>query len=215
MATPRTILVRWARHGQNAANLSRQFSHRRLDLDLTTLGREQADRLAKQLASRLGGAIESPALFASPLRRAQQTAEIVARRLGADIETIDGLRELNVGDLDGRSDHAAWQIYESVLEGWRRGQHERRFPGGEDWHELCRRLAASLRHVAEGAGERPAVIIAHGANLRAALPGLAGVEDPGTDLDTGQFADLELTRTPTATQVRLLAWRRVDEAGTR
>jgi Histidine phosphatase superfamily (branch 1) len=75
-----------------------------------------------------------PALFASPLRRAQQTAEIVAGRLGGDVKTLDDLREVNVGDLDGRSDPEAWEIYESVLDDWRRGDHDRRFPGGEDRH---------------------------------------------------------------------------------
>ncbi len=40
------MLVIWARHGQNQANLTRQFSHRRLDSDLTVVGREQAEALA-------------------------------------------------------------------------------------------------------------------------------------------------------------------------
>ena len=120
------MLVIWARHGQNQANLTRQFSHRRLDSDLTVVGREQAEALAGLLARRLDHTTAtSPALFASPLRRAQQTAEIVARRLDGDVETIDALREVDIGELDGR-----------------------RFPGGEDLHDLCTRLATALERVA-------------------------------------------------------------------
>jgi len=201
-------LVLWARHGENEANLSRQFSYRRLDLDLTTVGRAQAGQLAGALDERLRELSRPPALFASPLRRAQQTAEIVAGRLGGDVETLDDLREVNVGDLDGRSDPEAWKIYESVLDDWRRGDHDRRFPGGEDRHKLCARLAAALCHIATQARSRPAVAVAHGANLRAALPGLARVQDPGVDLGTGQFADLEVGVGAAADgNVRLLRWR--------
>jgi hypothetical protein len=55
---------------------------------------------------------------------------------------------------------------------------------------------------------RPAVAVAHGANLRAALFGLAGGEDPGVDLGTGQFAVLEVgVATAADRNVRLLEWR--------
>jgi broad specificity phosphatase PhoE len=202
-----SMLVLWARHGQNHANLTGQFSHRRLDLDLTARGREQAEGLAAAFAARLSEAHELPVLFSSPLRRALQTAEIVATRLGVAVEVLDGLREVNVGDLDGRADAEAWRIYDSVLADWRLGHYERSFPGGEDWHQLCTRLHSALcRIAAAGAGDT-AVVIAHGANLRAALPGLAHVADPGSDLDTGQFADLLVTATATAVRVQLLAWR--------
>lgn len=176
-------------------------------LDLTALGREQAEQLFDRLVRRLDSATEPPALFGSPPRRAQQIAEIVARRWGAPGELLDGLREVDVGGPDGRGDSASWQLYESVLESWRQGQCERRFPRGEDLHELCARLDASLPQVARAAHGCAAVVVAHGANLRAALPGLAGVDDLGTDLDIGQFADLEVTATPTSTRVRLLARR--------
>jgi broad specificity phosphatase PhoE len=207
MRSAGSALVLWARHGQNQANLTRQFSHRRLDLDLTALGREQAERLAVALTARLSEASGPPVLFSSPLRRALQTAEIAATRLDAALEVMDGLREVNVGDLDGRADSEAWRIYESVLEDWRQGHHQRSFPSGEDWHQLCARLRRALRGVATAARGGVAIVIAHGANLRAALPGLADVPDPGSDLDTGQFADLRVTPTATAARVHLLAWR--------
>ncbi len=200
-------LVLWARHGQNEANLSRQFSHRRLDLDLTAVGRKQAEQLATRLDTRLSQATEPPPLFSSPLRRARQTAQVVANRLGTHLVVLDELRELDVGELDGRSDPEAWTVYESVLTGWRIGNHDRRFPGGEDWHELRSRLSAALREIAGRTPTGIAVVVAHGANLRAALPGLADVRDPGSDLDTGQLADLRVTVSDAGVDVDLLAWR--------
>jgi probable phosphoglycerate mutase len=71
----------------------------------------QATSLARQLAGQPGPA----AIYASPLRRAAQTAEIIADCAGSDVVIIEGLREIDVGDLDGRSDDDAWAVYHQVL----------------------------------------------------------------------------------------------------
>jgi broad specificity phosphatase PhoE len=196
--------ILWARHGHNQANLTRRLSHRILDPPLTDRGRAEAQVLAARLADRLAGT-PSPVVASSPLQRAQQTATVVAARLGVGILTLDDLREIDVGDLDGRGDAEAWAAYDAVLTRWRHRDHAARFPGGEDWHMLCRRLLRALITVAGEAGAGRAVVIAHGAGLRAALPGLTGADDPGGDLGTGRWAELELAagRTP---PVRLVAW---------
>ena len=113
-------------------------------------------------------------LACSPLRRARQTADIVGRRLGLPVVMeLDELREVNVGDLDGRSDARAWEIYAAVLAAWRAGDNRARFPGGENCDELCARLRRALTAVARGAvGEGRSLLVAHGASLRAAVPGL-------------------------------------------
>jgi broad specificity phosphatase PhoE len=198
------MLVDWARHGQNVANLTETFSYRSFDGDLTELGRRQAHQLGEHLA------IEDrpyTLLAASPLRRAVQTAEIVAGHLGIDIGTTsDDLRELNVGDLDGRNDQEAWTTYNAVLQSWRGGDLAARFPGGEDCHELVSRLRAALTKIVTDAGDGPALVIAHGANLRAALTTMTGTPDPGTDLSTGSLARLTVTTHDGATTVELHDW---------
>jgi broad specificity phosphatase PhoE len=198
------VEVWWARHGENVANLSRTFSYRVFDGDLTETGRRQAQDLAERLVA--CGAEIGP-LACSPLRRARQTADIVGRRLGRPVTLVlDDLREVNVGALDGRSDARSWAIYTRVLAAWRAGHTRARFPGGENCDELCARLRQALTAVARGAGARP-LIVAHGASLRAALPGLAGAPDPGVDLPTGAIATLRVDpdRSPHP-WVQLLSW---------
>ena len=76
-------VVYWARHGENAANLSRRFSYRVFDGDLTDQGIAQAEHLAEALRAaghRYG------LLVCSPLRRARQTAQIVSGRLRLPVE---------------------------------------------------------------------------------------------------------------------------------
>jgi ribonuclease H / adenosylcobalamin/alpha-ribazole phosphatase len=198
--------ILWARHGENVANLTRTLSYRVFDGDLTAAGRRQAAELAGRLA---GGEVGPVGYLAcSPLRRARQTAEIVAARLGLPVAAeLDDLREVNVGALDGRSDSRAWDIYHQVLTDWLAGRAGARFPGGEDCAELCARLSRALTAVAVSCAGEGALIVAHGASLRAALPGLTGRPDPGGDLPNGAFATLEVhTAGPGPAIVRLRHW---------
>jgi broad specificity phosphatase PhoE len=226
------VEVLWARHGENVANLSRTFSYRVFDGDLTETGRRQARELAERLAAS-GAPIGQ--LACSPLRRARQTADIVGRRLGLPVTLVlDDLREVDVGVLDGRSDGRSWDTYAGVLAAWRAGRSRARFPGGENCDELCARLRRALAAVARGAqagspavareaqaqaqaqAESPAVargaearslVVAHGASLRAALPCLAGEPDPGADLPTGGIAALGVDPDrPPHPRIRLLSW---------
>jgi broad specificity phosphatase PhoE len=184
-------LVHWARHGENVANLSRTFSYRIFDGDLTNAGIAQAERLAERLHSAPG---RYGLLVCSPLRRARQTARIVSARLGLPVAAeLEDLREVNVGGLDGRSDDSAWRVYDTTLAAWRSGQLSQRFPDGESGEELAARTRRALGSIAAQADDRDAVVIAHGASIRAAMPVLTGQPDPGRDLATGDVARLFVT----------------------
>jgi broad specificity phosphatase PhoE len=187
-------VVHWARHGENVANLSRTFSYRVFDGDLTDRGIAQAQSLADRLQAandRYG------LLVCSPLRRARQTAEIVSARMGLPIGAeLEDLREVNVGELDGRADDRAWRVYEAILAAWRSGQLSQRFPGGESGDELAARTRCALASIAAQAGGMDRVVIAHGASIRAAVPVLTGQPDPGRDLPTGDVAQLSVTCGP-------------------
>ena len=199
------MLVEWARHGQNVANLTETFSHRVFDGDLTDLGREQAAQLGERLAA---DHRQFSLVATSPLRRAAQTAQVAADHLGRGVDLVlEDLRELNVGELDGRNDRDAWAIYTDTLQSWLSGDLTARFPGGEDGRELVDRIRRALTAVAERAGQGPALVVAHGANVRAALPRLTGVADPGRDLRTGDVAEFDVSADgPAGATVRLVSW---------
>jgi len=187
----------WARHGENAANLSRRLSYRVYDGDLTEKGIAQAGELAETLLADTPRAAGHPyqLLICSPLRRARQTADIVSARLGLPVAAeLEDLREVNVGDLDGRNDDAAWRCYDAILADWRDGQLDRRFPGGESGYELADRIRRALQAVADRA-TGTAIVVAHGASIRAAVPPLTGEPDPGADLATGGLARFTVTST--------------------
>jgi broad specificity phosphatase PhoE len=79
------------RHGENPANLTRQFSCRLVDYSLTPRGVQQAEQTALYF-----GRLPIGAVFASPLKRAVETATIIAQPLELEVQLLEQFREVNV-----------------------------------------------------------------------------------------------------------------------
>jgi probable phosphoglycerate mutase len=166
MVTNTLYLVR---HGENPANLTREFSYRKVDYPLTELGVRQADQTARYFAS-LDDGQRIDAIFSSPLKRALQTAEIIGAATGHDVAVIEEFREINCGDFDGAPPtQALWDHHDRILAAWRDGDHEARFPGGEDYHMLLARVRSGLAQAVAGRDKHNVVIVAHGGIVGASL----------------------------------------------
>ncbi len=133
----------FVRHGESEANLLREFSNRGFKHGLTDRGREQAAVLAQTLA---GTSVVK--LCSSPLLRAVQTAEILSRACGVRYEITDALREYDCGILEGKSDAASLQIYETVLNDWlQQGAWEQRIEQGESFLEIKERFVPFIEQL--------------------------------------------------------------------
>jgi alpha-ribazole phosphatase len=151
-----------ARHGETTWNKDRRFQGR-LDVPLNDRGREQARALAERAAGH--GFV---ALYASPLARARETAEIVGERIGLEPRLDDRLRESDVGDWAGRhkediarDEPEAWAAFLAAGEDFR-------FPGGESLAEQQRRVIAALVEITQR-HELPALVVCHRGVIRCAL----------------------------------------------
>lgn len=71
------------------------------DWSLTDLGQQQAERIAEKLKQELGG--RKVVLYTSDLKRAKQTADRIASRLGVVPIVKTELRERNLGRCCGKS----------------------------------------------------------------------------------------------------------------
>lgn len=181
------------RHGETEWNREERIQGH-LDSPLTPKGRHQA-RAAGRLLGRL---IEDPAalaLYASPLGRARQTADIVADALGLGAQPWrhdERLKEITWGDWDGRT-HA------EIEARWPGGLDRREArhwtavpPGGESYAMLASRVESWLKSLS---GHECRVLVAHGTLgrvLRGLYLGLSNVETLA--LDEPQNALFRLAR---------------------
>lgn len=84
------------RHGQSYVNLP-EWSGEDLDMPLTPLGEEQAEAVATWVAEH----IDAGLLYASTLKRTQQTAQAVSVTTGLEIISDDRIREVGTNAPDG------------------------------------------------------------------------------------------------------------------
>lgn len=160
--------IYFTRHGESEANLLREHSNRGFRHPLTAKGREQATALARKLEG-----VAVTRLFASPVMRAVQTAEILSEAFGVSYEITDASREYDCGILEGRADEAAWQTHFAVFDAWvQRGEWEQRIEGGESFIEIRDRFVPFIeRLIAEyGASSENVVLVGHGGLYRCMLP---------------------------------------------
>jgi broad specificity phosphatase PhoE len=154
--TTTLFLVRHGAHDQ----VNRVLSARTPGVRLSAEGRRQAEWAAERLSGESVAAIH-----ASPLERAQETAEPIARRLGLPVTTDDDLQELDAGEWTGRSfedlaSDPAWTR-------WNQNRSLARAPGGESAVEVQARVArCALSLVARHPGAGVA-LVAHAEPLRA------------------------------------------------
>ncbi len=158
----------FVRHGESVANVLREFSNSGLRHPLTEKGIEQAQVLAHQLAD-----IPFEKIYASPLLRALQTAQIVADKRGLDVEITEALREWNVGIYEGTSDPKGWDLHGSVQADWFfHNKPESKMPGGENLIEIANRFVPFTDGLVASYGDtdRNILCAAHGGLYIAMLP---------------------------------------------
>ena len=157
-----------ARHGQTDSNVRRALDSRPPGAPLNELGLAQAAALAQRLATE-----PVTAVHASVAVRAQQTAAPVAAAHGLEVEIVDGVHEIFVGDLEGRADQGAREHFEEVYQSWQRGDLDVRLPGGESARELRERFVAAVEGISASA-TGTVVLVSHGAAIRLGAAALVG-----------------------------------------
>lgn len=209
----RTNTVYLVRHGENPANLTREFSHRRVDYSLTPRGIEQARRTADYFAR-----MPIAAVYSSPLKRASETADAIAARLALPVTILEQFREVDVGALEGQAPtDELWAFHDSIFERWFAGDPDAAFPGGESQRDLCARMREGLREaVRDRSGER-IVVVAHGGIALASLADLCPEADVAAiaraDIPNCAISTFEVASDGDDLRCRLVAWAACDHLG--
>ncbi|MFI4947330.1 MAG: histidine phosphatase family protein [Alphaproteobacteria bacterium] len=153
-------LFHMLRHGEREPG--RVLVGRMPGVGLTTRGRAEIATVAERLA---GDGVA--AIYASPLQRTRESAEILAARLGLVIELRDDLIELDFGEWTG----ATFDMIRADprWEAWRTHRSLSRIPGGESMREVQRRAVEALMELGERHPEETLVAVSHGDVIRSVL----------------------------------------------
>src|SRR6266487_7176920 len=131
------------RHGENTANLTKEFSHRLIDYSLTPKGVLQAQQTGEYFKNR-----PIDAIYCSPLKRAIETAEMIAQAIGIRPVIMEEFREVNVGTLEALGGSPEnWATHDSIIRAWFEGQSDRIFPEGENYHMLLERMRSGVAQI--------------------------------------------------------------------
>ena len=146
----RILLVR---HGQSTWNADGRWQGR-ADPPLSELGQRQAAVAAETVA---GHGITR--VWASPLRRAHETASIVAARLGLAVHADDRLMERDAGEWQGKTRTEIDTGWPGFLDGGRR-------PEGFETDDLLHERALAAVHEIAAVAHEPVIVISHGGLIR-------------------------------------------------
>jgi broad specificity phosphatase PhoE len=129
---------------------------------LNEKGKLQAERLANRFSG-----ITLRAIYSSPLERAVETAETIARKMNLEVIKSPAFEEINFGDWTGKSFETL-----SSDEVWRRFNTHRsatRIPGGESFLEVQNRIVRELDALASQYGNASVAIVSHSDVIKAAV----------------------------------------------
>jgi broad specificity phosphatase PhoE len=168
---PKTLLY-LVRHGATEANLAEppRLQGRRDDAPLAPLGVRQAEATRDFLAIR-----PIDHCYCSPLRRAVQTARIVAGPHGRDPEPVEAFTEWDVGEWEGldwptirsRDSEAYWRLLARP--------EEFSYPGGEAFADVQTRVAPALESLLAKHPGEALLIVGHHLVNRTYLASLLGL----------------------------------------
>lgn len=174
--TARLILVR---HGETEGNVAKLLDTRVPGLPLTERGAAQAKTF--------GSALQAPprALYCSTALRARQTAGYIEEATGVAAQVLDGVYEVQVGDMEGQSSYEAHRLFQEIYHAWHDGHLDRRPPGGESGYEVLARFLPVVEQLRAtwfdgDPGEGDVLLVIHGAAMRLLARVLTDIRPPFT-----------------------------------
>jgi broad specificity phosphatase PhoE len=158
------------RHGATVVSAEDRFAGA-TDVALSDEGREQARRLAERLSRQ-----KIAAVYASPLGRTFETAQILAAPHNLEVQTRDGFREISHGHWEGMTRREVEEKFPEEAAEWERDPYTFAPPGGESGLAVtARALPVLIELVRKNRGEN-ILVVSHKATIRLLLSSLLGFD---------------------------------------
>jgi broad specificity phosphatase PhoE len=165
VVSSRLLLVR---HGESTWNRERRIQGQ-LDPPLTERGETQA----RELAERLSGH-QVAAFYCSDLRRCRQTAKPIAEAVGMEPVPLPELREIALGEWQGKTSQELAEEYSELWERWTRAPSWDIVPGGEGAAAFERRTQGAIDRIFDQHPDGDVLCVTHGGVVQVTLSRVVG-----------------------------------------
>ena len=184
--------------------VEKRILHGVTDIPLNAQGLQQAREAASALAS-----VKAKALYASPLSRCRQTAEIISENLGLAPIYLESLREMDFGWLEGRPfrDHSTQNYgllarsFDSLM------QSVIRPLSGESIRRFRQRVMGAWHRIVEENPQGTIVVVGHSAVINQILIYYFGMNFPDGQthysISPGSISEIRIDGDGQATLARL------------
>lgn len=148
--------VYFIRHGTTDNNVKGVFQGS-TNAVLGARGLAQAESLGKRFAD-----VPLTAVYSSPLERAMQTARGVCAQQPFEPTPVEGLREIDGGLLEGRTNECNTAEYPVIMHALRHDPTHFNPPGGETARQVHERVSAAVTELVAHNPDREIAIVSHG-----------------------------------------------------
>ena len=159
----------FVRHGETDWNKLEKIQGS-TDTDLNETGLRQAEELGEALEKEVH---KIRKIYTSRQKRAKVTADKIAGYLGATVEVLDGLEELNLGVWEGLSWTEVQFRYPKEFAAFAADRRYTRIPEGESYQMMLERLLLALQKVINEQDEE-VLLVSHSAVIRGLMTYLSG-----------------------------------------
>ena len=159
------------RHGFSITNKARVFTGQN-DVELSEEGYSQASSVCKYIYENF----KVDAIYSSDLKRAKDTIKPLAKRIGLEIKTEKGIRELDVGIWQGVAIDDVRRDYPSQFEAYRTDPANNGCVGGENFTDMSKRAIPVFERIAKENDGKTVVVATHGGVIRVATCYFRGLD---------------------------------------
>src|SRR4029077_2616379 len=167
---PAVTRVFMVRHGATVLSAEDRFAGA-TDVELSDEGREQTRRLAERLSHE-----KIIAVYASPLGRTVETAQILAAPHKLELQKRDGLREINHGRWEGMTRREVEEKFPEEAAEWEKDPYTFAPVGGESGLAVTARALPVLIDLVKHHAGTSILIVSHKATIRLLLSSLLGFD---------------------------------------
>ncbi|MBC7959002.1 MAG: histidine phosphatase family protein [Vallitaleaceae bacterium] len=127
------------RHGESVGNVQRVI-YGKTDYDLTQKGLDQSEAMRALMKQEMINAI-----FASPLKRTQHLAQLIARDHGLEVKTSESISEMNYGVFEGLTPKEVERDFGPLYAKYLKDYETYVIPNGEGYFQFRERIYEFLK----------------------------------------------------------------------